>query len=87
MAEAWVRFFYLERCCRIQMATLGQPLSEPPEAVLRHARDQYEPRTDPGGGSKELSPSPFAHGKLEWPALRRLAARLVKAGKISERPF
>lgn len=75
VAEAWVRYFYLERVCRIQIATLGQPLNEPDESVMKHAAEQL--------GAK----SPFNHGNMEWPSLRRLAARLTKARKISERPF
>ena len=79
VAEAWVRYFYLERICRVQIATLGQPLNEPDAAVLKHAASQFSPKN-----GKE---SPYLHGNMEWAALRRLASRIVSARKISERPY
>lgn len=73
VAEAWVRYFYLDRICQVQVACGGHELVEPPEDVLKHASKQYEPLNGSGD-------SPFTHGKAEWGALRRLAAR-VRAKK------
>lgn len=75
VAEAWVRYFYLERICRLQLATLGQRLTRPSESVLQHAAAQFD------------GDSPFAHGRMEWPALRRLAARLIAERRVSPAPY
>ena len=68
VGEAWVRHLYLDRVCRVQIATAGQPFVQPDVAVLEHAARQYEP---PDGA--------FRHGKYEWDALLRQAARLQAA--------
>ena len=68
VAQAWVRYYYLDRVCRVQCATQGQPVVQPDAAVLEHAMRQYE-----GGGE-------FSHGKLEWPALLRQAERARARG-------
>jgi ribulose-5-phosphate 4-epimerase/fuculose-1-phosphate aldolase len=62
VAEAWIRYYYLDRCCRVQVAAGSAALHEPDAAVLAHAAKQYD--------------GAFAHGKMEWAALLRLAARL-----------
>jgi ribulose-5-phosphate 4-epimerase/fuculose-1-phosphate aldolase len=66
VGEAWVRHYYLDRVCRVQVAVGGNKLVEPDAAVLEHAASQYDPA---GDGS-------FRHGKYEWDALRRQAERL-----------
>ena len=60
-----MRHYYLDRVCAVQIATAGRAVARPPKAVLEHAARQYEP---PDG--------PFRHGKFEWAALLRQAARL-----------
>ena len=70
VAEAWVRYYYLDRVCQVQCSILGgRALVQPGKDVLKHAASQYEP---PSGA--------FRHGKFEWPSLLRLAKR-VQAGK------
>ena len=65
VGEAWVRYFYLERCCRYQMAVLNAPsLVEPDAAVLAHAA---------AGWAQD---STSCHGHMEWTALTRQAERL-----------
>ena len=64
VAEAWVRHYYLDRVCAVQVATQGRQVVQPGAAVLEHAARQYEA---PNGA--------FTHGKFEWPALLRQAAR------------
>mmetsp|Transcript_9642 Transcript_9642/g.10982 ORF Transcript_9642/g.10982 Transcript_9642/m.10982 type:complete len:322 (+) Transcript_9642:200-1165(+) len=58
--EAWVRTYYLDRCCQVQLAAMatGDELIECPEDLLEHAQKQVE--------------SFFPHGKYEWRALTRL---------------
>ena len=64
VAQAWVRMYYLDRICQLQMEVLksGRPFTHPSEETLSHARDQVE------------SPA-FAHGRHEWDSLCRLAKR------------
>ena len=69
VAEAWVRYYYLDRICKVQCALpAGQPVVQPPTPVLEHAARQYDP---PDGA--------FRHGKYEWAALLRQAERLQAA--------
>ena len=74
VAEAWVRYFYLDRVCRAQVmlmsANSGYSVSQPSAEVLEHAAQQYGPE------------GLFCHGFAEWPALTRLAERLQKASDI-----
>lgn len=58
--EAWVRLYYLDRCCRVQIEAMktGAKLRECPEDLLLHAQGQIEKF--------------FPHGKYEWRALSRL---------------
>ena len=65
VGEAWVRHYYLDRVCRVQVATAGRAITQPGAAVLEYAASQYEP---PDGA--------FRHGKFEWEALKRQASRL-----------
>lgn len=78
IAEAWVRYFYLDRVCKVQVAVGSRETIEPPLKVLEHAAKQYDPDRNNGAVS-------FAHGKAEWPALRRLAARLRRRQAIAFR--
>ena len=65
VAEAWVRYYYLDLCCRQQLAVAHVPrLIELPKAVLEHSAAQFAPGTM------------YQHGNMEWTALRRHAARL-----------
>lgn len=64
VAEAWVRHYYLDRICRVQVAVGSKPNKQLDTELLEHAAKQYAPG------------SAFAHGALEWPALLRLADRL-----------
>jgi ribulose-5-phosphate 4-epimerase/fuculose-1-phosphate aldolase len=59
VAEAFYWMWYLEQCCRIQLAaqSSGVPLDIPPPAVVARARDQF------GEGPTK--------GWLPWQALRR----------------
>eukprot|EP00966_Prymnesium_polylepis_P190672 4418995-Prymnesium_polylepis.2 len=70
VGEAWVRHYYLDRVCRIQVALGSRPAVEPPKAVLEHAAAQY----DDG--------SAFQHGMMEWASLKRQAARLASERKL-----
>jgi ribulose-5-phosphate 4-epimerase/fuculose-1-phosphate aldolase len=58
--EAWVRYYYLDRCCRVQLEAMktGAPLIECPPEMLIHAAEQKERF--------------FPDGRYEWPALTRL---------------
>jgi len=59
--EAFVRTYYLDRCCRVQLDTMstGGKLLECSEELLLHAQNQIEKF--------------FPHGKYEWAALSRIA--------------
>ena len=67
VAEAWVRYYYLDRVCQVQCNTSGGgPVVRPDELVLEHAARQYGVE------------GAFRHGKYEWPALLRQAERARK---------
>ena len=74
VAEAWVRYFYLDRMCQAQLLAMGaggtKPPRQPPAAVLARGFEQLGPG------------SPYCHGKFEWDALLRLADSL-QAGKAA----
>jgi ribulose-5-phosphate 4-epimerase/fuculose-1-phosphate aldolase len=71
VAEAWVRYYYLDRVCQVQCSIPGgRQIVQPDKKVLEHAASQYEP---PGGA--------FRHGKYEWESLLRLASR-VRDGRV-----
>jgi len=57
--EAWVRFYYLDRCCRVQLEAMksGAELIECPPDMLQYAAEQKERY--------------FPDGRYEWPALTR----------------
>lgn len=60
--EAWVRMYYLDRACQVQILALstGRPLRPLNDALLKHIRNQYEE-----DGSQ------YRHGLHEWPAIVR----------------
>lgn len=71
VAEAWVRYFYLDVCCRQQMAVAGcGPLHWPDAAAVKHAAAQ-------------VASGEFVHGNLEWAALLRQADRLRGRGGLA----
>mmetsp|Transcript_17846 Transcript_17846/g.26715 ORF Transcript_17846/g.26715 Transcript_17846/m.26715 type:complete len:237 (+) Transcript_17846:1-711(+) len=63
VGEAWVRAYYLERVCAVQVASLANPIKveEPEKSVLENAAKQYEGEYRPG-----------LH---EWSALVRMLER------------
>ena len=64
VAEAWVRYFYLDIVCKQQLAVHGLPkVVEPSDETFKH-------------GAAQMSEPPFVHGHSEWEALFRLAQRL-----------
>ncbi len=66
VAEAFMRAYYLEKACEIQMDTLamGRPLTLPPPEVCEHAAQQFDGFYE--AGSCELS----------WAANRRIIDRV-----------
>jgi ribulose-5-phosphate 4-epimerase/fuculose-1-phosphate aldolase len=58
--EAWVRTYYLDRCCKVQIDAMrtGGKLIECSDELLVHAQKQIDKY--------------FPHGKFEWGALKRL---------------
>ncbi len=60
VAEAFMRMYYLERACRVQLQVMasGQNYELPSDELCERAAQQYEH---------------FRYGKYEWPALLRLA--------------
>ncbi|KAH9250920.1 hypothetical protein BASA81_011308 [Batrachochytrium salamandrivorans] len=58
--EAWVRLYYLDRCCRLQLDVMstGGEFLECPKEMLAHAAEQKERF--------------FPDGRYEWPSLTRL---------------
>ena len=71
VGEAWVRHYYLDRICRVQIAVGQKPVQQLDLEQLEHAAQQYAPV------------SAFTHGALEWPALLRLADRLESSGSMA----
>jgi ribulose-5-phosphate 4-epimerase/fuculose-1-phosphate aldolase len=67
--EAWVRFYYLDRCCRVQLEAMksGAELNECPPDMLIHAAEQKERF--------------FPDGRYEWPALTRLVENAPLHGR------
>jgi len=85
VAEAWTRYFFLERVCRVQILCGSNAVVEPPVAVLEHTAEQYVVATKqeteaPAAETTEPNGQPacpeFKHGLAEWGALKRLAKRL-----------
>lgn len=62
--EAFVRLYYLDRCCRVQVEAMkcGGEIIPCCEELLEHAGDQIERY--------------FPHGKYEWAALTRLVENM-----------
>jgi ribulose-5-phosphate 4-epimerase/fuculose-1-phosphate aldolase len=58
--EAWVRMYYLDFCCKLQLSTAGKTKVPVDKKVLEHLRKQYEG---------------YVAGEAEWPALLRRLAR------------
>ena len=69
VAEAWVRYFYLDVVCQQQMAMAGSVAREPDPAALEHA-------------ARQQSGEAFRHGNMEWAALLRQADRLRGRGGL-----
>jgi ribulose-5-phosphate 4-epimerase/fuculose-1-phosphate aldolase len=67
--EAWVRFYYLDRCCRVQLEAMktGAELIECPPDMLKYAAEQKERF--------------FPDGRYEWPALTRLVENAPLHGR------
>jgi len=61
--EAWVRTYYLDRCCKVQIEAMqtGGEILHCPTDLLVNAAEQIEKF--------------FPHGKYEWAALKRLVDR------------
>ena len=66
VGEAWTRYYILDRICAQQLAVAGQRVVQPDAEVLSHAAAQVADDT------------PFAAGKMEWPAPLRMADRLAR---------
>jgi ribulose-5-phosphate 4-epimerase/fuculose-1-phosphate aldolase len=64
VGEAWVRMYYLEKACRVQLDVMqsGGKALHIPEAVVRRTAAQYQKAVN-------------AHGASEWPALVRWWAK------------
>jgi ribulose-5-phosphate 4-epimerase/fuculose-1-phosphate aldolase len=63
IAEAWVRHYYFDVCCRIQLKLLatGQPANQPDPAALAHCAQQMDA---------------YLPGEFEWePLLQRLKTK------------
>ena len=74
VAEAWVRHFYLDRCCRAQVAALSAAASGGgADGIV-----QPDAKTV-AGDAENYNSGCFAHGRKEWAALLRLADRLQAA--------
>ncbi len=60
VGEAFMRMYYLERACKVQIRVLAsrQPYDLPAAEIMEKAAQDYDQ---------------FAYGKYEWPALLRLA--------------
>jgi len=67
--EAWVRFYYLDRGCRVQLEAMksGGELIECPPEMLIHAAEQKERF--------------FPDGRYEWPAMTRLVENAPLHGR------
>jgi ribulose-5-phosphate 4-epimerase/fuculose-1-phosphate aldolase len=70
VAEAWVRYYYLDRVCKVQCAIGAQPVARPNVALLEKTAKQYD--------------GAFRPGETEWPSLLRLAERLQAASRRGE---
>jgi len=68
--EAFNTMFRFERACQVQIAAMscGQPLSLPPDEVVRATYEIFHPRLQPATRRKP--------GRLEWPGLLRRLDRI-----------
>lgn len=66
VGEAWVRAWYFEKCCQLQMDIMasGGDITLPSEKALSRASRQYKTAFEPG--------------RWEWPAIMRLWRRYTK---------
>jgi ribulose-5-phosphate 4-epimerase/fuculose-1-phosphate aldolase len=73
VAQAFLRMFYLEKACEIQLAaqSTGQPLSLPPEDICRKAERQFNAPPPPPEAHLVNEPNDLA-----WAALLRLLERV-----------
>lgn len=73
VAQAFMRMFYLEKACEIQLAaqSTGQPLSLPPEDICRKAERQFNAPPPPPEAHLVNEPNDLA-----WAALLRLLERV-----------
>ena len=71
-AEAFLRMFYLERACEIQVDALagGAPIVIPPPEVCEYTARQFEGSPTSDDYSNDASPN------LAWDAMVRLVERL-----------
>lgn len=69
IAEAFMRIYFLERACAMQVATLSTLGSEQPHPVM----DGIEAKTAAQGNHPELSK--MMANQLAWPALKRMLDR------------
>jgi hypothetical protein len=73
VAQAFLRMFYLEKACEIQLAaqSTGQPLSLPPEDICRKAERQFNAPPPPPEPHLVNEPN-----ELAWTALLRMLERI-----------
>ena len=65
--EAWVRMYYLDFCCKVQLSTEGKARVPIDEATLLHVREQFEG---------------YIAGEAEWPALLRRLERQAQGWSL-----
>jgi len=72
--QAFLRMFYLERACQIQVDALaaGTPVVTPPPEVCEHTARQFE-----GGARSDDGDSDAAAPNLAWDAMLRLVERVA----------
>jgi len=73
VAQAFLRMYYLEKACEIQLAAqrTGQPLSLPSQDICRKAERQFNAPPPPPGPEMVNAPNDLA-----WAALLRLLQRV-----------
>ena len=84
LSEAWVRYYYLDRICRVQCeaAAAGGSCLQPSKALLAHAAEQI--RTDWPFGKYEWGMlTRLGENKLDERARRLLGARLLPTDVVT----